>query len=692
MPHSQTAQTIPFQPILDAQDVDVQAARERFNRLEMVAKNKCRDWHNALDDYERDFLMLNTGDDDPDKDEGKKARLSDLRDAVTISSNILQNAGHQLILKRPGDSEPDKAKSGAVERFLNATFDYVQQTTGENLKSTFVNFQMRLGVGILHWAYVEEAYQATNELGAPLNAPPVCVWVVDPRNFYPMVGGPQSQFRYVLHIDRRSVQDAYDFVSQTFGEDSLARQQLDQHYGHYDEVARYQQEFEFKNYWGWERINGEWRIVNALMYGDALLRDFEVMERYRIFPWAMAPAHDTRSDKYVHRWLPITHAAKHHVRRAERYMARLDRITDKLADMPYVAKGGETHQEPPEVKGSEDDIVNLYHDQSFEPPNYGQAPVDLYQLLDVTQDRVYRSLLPQAMYGIGGLGERSGYSFEQLQEGGRLKLIEPRNNLAFAFQQMFRGIAQLVAYHKPDDIVYATYREEPEFGQQQPDQVHLMGRDLLGWHIKCKWSDELPGDEMQATARAVQLKGAGLLSDETILERVLGVEDPLRELDLQIKEQVKRSHPTIAEAYAMDVLRKMNAIPNIEQGQIQSLVIEARKRYGQALAAGATPEQAQQVVMDFLAGIRMSMMGANPMMQMMARAGPEPQAQPPAQTQRDTNDRREREGERRRTQRTTGFGLGPQFRGNQPQPGNPSDPGGAQREQANRMNRAGTMP
>ena len=87
-----------------------------------------------VDQYERDFFLESSGDDSTEVDDDKRARLSDLGDAVVLGSNILNQAGFQLVLDRPGEWEPDKKLAGTVETYLRAAFQHAQRRGGVDIK------------------------------------------------------------------------------------------------------------------------------------------------------------------------------------------------------------------------------------------------------------------------------------------------------------------------------------------------------------------------------------------------------------------------------------------------------------------------------------------------------------------------------------------------------------------------------
>lgn len=673
-----TVQGVPL-AALQAAPIDLDSARQRLRLLIQSAQAKAQRWHEAMEQYEADYFLQTTGDTIERDDDSERVRLSDLADGVTIASAILNMADYTIALDRPGEREPDKQMAEAIESMLRTVLRSSAKRTGENVTDALVQWCLRLGAGVLHWLYIGEAV-ADN--APPLNVPPVEVYALDPRNFFPLLGGPNGQFRWAMSREMRSVAEMDEFVEATLSTSpealALAQQEMQLYYGTVSPALRYTQEHEFWNVWGWERVGGRWVVVNALMYGTAMLRAFDVMEQYDHLPWALAAARDTHARDYERRWLPITYHARPHVRRAERLQGRMDVILDDVAQMPTIVQGSEDYPDPPTITGGVKNVVELRPGQNIAPPPFGTLPRDLYPQLDLAQRRIEQALLPPTMYG-PGTGAASGYAFDQGQDGGKLRLIAPRDGLAFAMERMFDGIASLVARHAPQQPVYAIYSGANEHGSQR-EQVIVRGSDLQGWTLDVTWKATMPGDEMRRTGKAVQLRG--LLSDERLIEE-LGIESPVREIETRLLEQVKANHPAIAEAIAFRLLQERGALPDVSLAKQQELALKLEAAESQAfhtaLAAGATPDQAMQYaahVKQQFAQAEMARMQAalvpslQGMMQGQQVAPPQQQGGP---SQPPTPDQQPQQG------------LAAHQQGGPP-PGNPADPGAALRQLANALN------
>lgn len=648
-------------------NVNMWEVRNLLDHLIRVAENRSRAWHDMMDKYDDDFYLRETGDISPVRDE-QKVYLTDLADTVTLAKNLLLNAGYKVKVDRPGDMRPDKLQAGAIESYLRSVLTSVEQRRGENVLNRVIGDQMRLGMGVIHWAYAPPPQVGLQADLVPYQQSNVDVWAVDPRATNPVFGGPFGNLQYVVHAEKRNIFSIHEMLENGFG-DEAAWEQMRTYYGTFTGADVYDHFETLYNYWGWHSIGGKWIVVNAVKYGEAILRPFMPLPTYQLLPWAMIPAQDTGAEDYADRFLPITYHARVHVRRAERIQGQMDIIGQKIADMPYTLELSPEYPEPPDIQAGKDFLVYLKPGQKWNSPEYVNLPRDMWPTLEMTQERIERSSFPRAMYGIGR-GPESTISFSSMQEGARLRLVEPCTHLSFGLGLCFNGIRSLVSVHQPEEPVYVAVKTR----RQKQQHIILKGKDLLGWIVGAEWRRNLPGDEQRNVASAVQMTGSKLLSTETARERYLEIEDSAREDELILQEKLLLNDPEIAKAYAFQLLQEMDALPNLAAEQQVKVLILLEQKRGEMEAAGASPQEIEQQLKGFLLGIKMGLAdkgktlgdgpGADPPRPQM------PPGQPPMQE---------------RLPPRPGPEMGGMRQGTAP-PGSLTDPGGALRELANLTN------
>lgn len=614
-PNTETLAPVPLIP------VDPDKEKERFMVLWSAVEGKCRKWHEQIRRTRQDFRAENTGDDQPNVDDEKRVRLTILSDVARHGASILMLAGYKVKVMRYAEDDYDKQLSGMVEKYLRGTVQQIEQRRGFNLRGDLALGVMKDGAAVMRWWYdetlpgIKPVHRESELDSAPLHIPPIDADIVDPTEFFPMVGR-RAPFQYIVHKSERTIQEVYD----EWGHDAWALSQLQRHFNAITPRSQLTTTYSFMDYWGWAFDGKEWYVENAILFDrKCVIRPFVRMEGYKVLPWSMATAYEDRSESaYELRWLPFTYWARLHVRRAERLLGQLDQIVEDIANTPAI------HYMPDSGEGAVIEygmkkVINLDRSQNedFIPPSkqYGAAPVDLRYLIQDTLTQAQRAGLPDAIFGMGTGG--SGYAFDQAQEGGRLPLVWPRNQLAGAFRQFFAGIMSLIAEHVPLNPIFAVYREESA-KHWKPERVQLHGFDLDDWNVMVEWSAELPDDQMRNMARAQGLMQ--LLSQETLLGDVLGYDDPQMEIDRKLKEMVKFQDPQIAQMAAWDAYRRQGGRPTLSQVEALKIANYLEQEAGRLEAVGYPPEIIEQYLATLIQGIRMSAMGQVPIEQMLGGA------------------------------------------------------------------------
>jgi hypothetical protein len=575
-------------------DVNVDEQREHLRRLVTYVETACALWHASIDQSERDYFLADTGDRTPGRDDRDRVRLSDMGNIAEAFKNIFVRSGYRIYVDRPGEMQPDKKKSGAVEGFFRNVVKSVERRLDDDLDLQIVDYQARLHAAVVQVAF-NPSPDDSDDLGPPLNIPPIDVWVHDPRTFFPMVGGPNgSQFAYVVHKKKLSLFSALQLANATLADSPLALEELKDKYGHVKPEDLYTEEQTLYDYWGYHYIDGERYVVNAVMYGEALLRPFTIMPGYRALPWILIPAKDTRSPSLVKRWPSFAYHARPSVRHSERLLGMADTIMEKSAGLKAVITTTPESSEPPEIRSGRDQIIVLKPGQTMQPPPFVGLGRDLWELIGMAQDRTERSGFSRGVYGQSGpaSGMNSGYGYEQQQEGGILKMGEPAARLQKGYEKLFYLIAQLVSTHVPDQPVYVQYAQN--YGE---DKVVLMGADLAGWTIRVKWRTELPNEMVRKFTMAQMAVSSGLVDKEYAREHILDIEDPVAMEERIMRETIKMAHPQIGEAYAFQILYEMEALPNFTVSERAKLGAEMEQLVGHMRAMGAPEQIVQQTAL-----------------------------------------------------------------------------------------------
>ncbi len=576
---------------------DISTHRIALEEYYSHARGKVQLWHSAVREYLEDYFLEQPVEDG-------ESKRTDLKDIVDQMVNVLENARLQIKLTRPGNSFVDRNKAEAGEKYLAHVLDTIDQRHGGKVRTQLLHNMLSQSAGVLHWVYKPNPVAGLEDVVSPYHVPPVDMFVVDPLNFYPVLGGPLGQFQYVLHVENISVEEVMQMIDTTFRDSPSAMEQMTQWYITSMKSQNVYEREETKdtliNYWGWHNVGGQWVVFNAVKFGNAVLRPFTPMPGYKVLPWAVAVANDTGHKELHKRWLPVTYSAREHTRRLERLQNRIDLLTQKIADNPFLFYKSQESGTNPNVIADSDYMVTLEPGERLEAPDYKSLSPDFWRQLEQAQMQLERSSLPGTIFG--GVGTETSASYSSSNEGGRLRFIRPADAVTFAYGQALRGIMAFVFALHANEPIYTTTLHK----QNKQQNVVLTGSDLAPatWEIKVMLDAQLPGDETRNMTLATMGVGSGLFSKNTARERWLHVEDPMAEQEQIMLETVMASDPRIASAYGYKVLYEMDALPDLTGAEYMQIwgQIEAIKARGKFL--GIPEPQIKQYVQRILLGLK----------------------------------------------------------------------------------------
>jgi hypothetical protein len=510
------------------------------------------------------------------------------------------------------------------------------------------------------------------------NNPPVDMWSIHPLNVMPVLGvAPIGEVQYVIHTEKRSVQSIINFLSSS-GADTGALEVLMAEKPRWFSPGVSLSElndmaFQLENYWGWHDIGGKFVVFNAIRYDNLLIRPFTPMPNYKVLPWAFAPAIDTGADKLEDRWLPVHIAAGIHSDNLEEWQGYLKNIVRKLSDQMFMLKRGpgKSGESQYEILADNKSVIELEDGDDLVSPSFAPLSPDVWRQADVISNQLEVSGLPRTSWGVAGEG--TGFAYDRAQDGARMKFIPPHESLVFATEQAARGIMSLVAVHNPGDQVFTLTKK---LGRKT-ERVLLTGAELSPalWDVEVGLDARLPGDETRdaTLAQMWYAGGNGILSGETVRRRYGKVEDVVAEAERIIAEKALVGDERIRNAYAIDILDRMDALPPMspqQEFEIQYNVETMRSRGG---LLGLPPQMIEQLVQQYLEIERQNFLRS--LQGQASGQAPSPQQPPPSAPQ----------DPRMGGAMANGGALQSLMSGMAP-PGNPADPMAEQRMMMNQMN------
>lgn len=360
---------------------------------------------------------------------------------------------------------------------------------------------------------------------------PIALESVAPENVFVRWGGPRG-IVYLFYSAKRSLDDVLAEV----GVGALPK-------AHPLKGLTWEERadkiVDFVEYWGW---NDAGKLETATMLGDTGFDDAEAFLEgrklqeatgYRDIPYVPVFCYRTPSSKPNLMCRGLLDATQDLVHVQERLLTTQFHAVKMFSVMPLVAK--ERGGQPIKFDFDIGQVVHLHEGQELGFPTWPGSPPDVMRLLTITEDKVQEAGLPAVAFGKGA-GE-SGYGIGQLNEGARARLNLPRMNAEVALSQLCHLMVGLCETFAPDVAI-------PVWGihENQTFYTQLTGNQMKGHIIQASIYAELPSDQIRNAMLGGQLKAQGVLSDKTLQERYLGIENPEDEAEQILVEQATK-HP-----------------------------------------------------------------------------------------------------------------------------------------------------
>jgi hypothetical protein len=384
---------------------------------------------------------------------------------------------------------------------------------------------------------------------------PLRVQVVDPEAIIALPGGPKRW----LMIGRREQRSVLDIETQ-FGL-------------HITEFAGYSQDQkstttgEFLDAWDYvyeDEPMGEYGtrkklcVRNTILFFGKPIVGPRKMPGYVELPYTIQFFKPT--DKDPGHWHSILKPLESSVALMERTFNRRAHQIDVYTGLPIVSKS-----QPGRVVRIDPGLYNhvsITPDESIEFPVWpGNAP-DVTQHLDFLRSRVQQSGFSDVMFG-SGASQIAGYALSQLGDQNRIRLEQPISHLELLLTTWAKKSLRLLNEFAQGAYicVYGQHRGKDYFEYVPVDE-------LDGYSVRAEIRPNFPNEETRKTAMATQVKGT--LSEYTIMERYLGIEQPDDEEERKMIEAVSK-HPLTIQYSIMKELRRRaeNGDKDAEQVLVQ---------------------------------------------------------------------------------------------------------------------------
>lgn len=383
---------------------------------------------------------------------------------------------------------------------------------------------------------------------------PLRVQVIDPESIIALPGGPK-RWLMIGRVEQRSVLDVEALYGvriprfSTYSDEQKATTM-----GEFIDAWDYTMKDEpvldangepaFNEVLGKPETAPKMVVRNTVLFEGVPLIGPRVMKGYKNLPYRIQFFKPT--DKDPGHWHSIISPLESSVSLLERTFNRRAHQIDVFTSLPIVSKTqpGRAVKIDPGLYNH----VNITPDESIEFPTWQGNPPDLNFHIEFLRSRIQQSGFSDVMFG-SGASQIAGYALSQLGDQNRIRLEQPVSHLELLLTHWAKdAMSLLTEFAEGAQVcVYGQHR-----GKDYLEYVEV--DDLSKYAVRAEIIPEFPNEETRKTAMATQVKGT--LSDYTIMERYLGIEQPDDEQERKVIEAAL-NHPLMMQYSLMKQLAEL---------------------------------------------------------------------------------------------------------------------------------------
>jgi len=214
--------------------------------------------------------------------------------------------------------------------------------------------------------------------------------------------------------------------------------------------------------------------------------------------------------------------------------------------MPLVVQAMEGREI--DVDASVYNVVRLAPSEDIKFPVWPGNPPDVEAQIGFLTRRAQQSGFSDVAFG-SGPNQIAGYALTQLGDQNRIRLEQPVKHIQLLLSQWAQSAIAITATFAPDAFirVYGQMR-----GKDFNDQI--FSPELANYKVKATIKPEFPNEQVRNHAMATQVRG--VLSESTIMERYLDIDQPDDERAKRLREMAM-NHPALQQYALMSTLMEM---------------------------------------------------------------------------------------------------------------------------------------
>lgn len=461
-------------------------------------------------------------------------------------------------------SKQEQIDTGKLEKLLEGTLS-INNEREETLHDykLFQNF-VRDGGGVIYsvidpeiFTDVQETIVDYDDQANPVSKTsfsevPIRLQIVDPLKFFALPGGPKRW----LMMGRKETMTVLE-VELTYGCKV-------EKYGHMTDEMKSQTKGIFVDAWDWVRVDmplmkdgqpvmnpvlgkvetkTELRVRNTIIFDNEAILGPRIMEGYDDLPYTFQFFKPTQDEAAG--WHSIITPLESSVALMERTFNRRAYQIDVFTGLPLIMKSQPGRKV--QVDSGLYNAITISPDESMEFPRWPGNPPEVQMHLDFLRSRVQQSGFSDVMFG-SGQSQIAGYALSQLGDQNRIRLEQPIKHIQLLLTTWAKKTLRLLKNFTSGATicVYGIHK-----GKDYLDYVDM--DTLEGYTIRAEIRPNFPNEEQRKVAMATQVKG--IVSNYTIMDRYLGIEQPEDEEERLLIEAVTH-HPAAQNYMIMKELKK----------------------------------------------------------------------------------------------------------------------------------------
>lgn len=285
------------------------------------------------------------------------------------------------------------------------------------------------------------------------------------------------------------------------------------------------------------------------------------------------------------------------VRMMEKATNRRQRLITVFSSMPVVAKT--QRDRAIQLDPGMGNLIQIGTDENISFGGWQGDPPDVNMQMNLFQDRISKSGFSDIMFGMGMSSRAAGYAVSMLADNDRIRLTQPVLQMQMFWQKWAKFILNQTATFANGAIVrcFGLMR-----GKQFYDQIFT--KDLAEYNVRAILNPKFPNDQTRKHAMSTQVRG--VLSEKTIMENYLDVEQPEDERKRRMIEMAE-NNPIMQQYAILNYLMDQASNEN-DQAAALTLQVMLKQMQGQGMPApkgmGAPPSQPQAPAPEQLTGLQ----------------------------------------------------------------------------------------